>query len=39
VHYRSDYPARDDVGWSKHLLATAGTSGPVVRDAAAAPNA
>jgi len=39
VHYRSDYPARDDVGWSKHLLATAGTSGTVIRDAAAAPSA
>ena len=35
VHFRSDYPARDDARWSGHQLVTAAETGPVLRKGAA----
>ena len=32
VHFRSDYPSRDDARWSGHQLVTSGETGPVLRD-------
>ena len=32
VHFRRDYPTRDDADWAKHLLATVGETGPVLRE-------
>ena len=34
VHYRSDHKKQDDGGWLKHLVATAGDSGPELRERA-----
>ena len=32
VHFRSDHPTRDDDSWRKHLLVTAGDSGPTINE-------
>ena len=32
VHFRSDYPSRDDARWSGHQLVTAAETGPVLRE-------
>ena len=32
VHYRSDFPARDDARWGGHQLVMAGETGPTLRD-------
>ncbi|MCI0888275.1 MAG: succinate dehydrogenase/fumarate reductase flavoprotein subunit, partial [Chloroflexi bacterium] len=32
VHFRSDFPTRDDARWSVHQLVTASEAGPVLRE-------
>lgn len=32
VHFRSDFPSRDDARWSSHQLVTASETGPVLRE-------